>query len=68
VDTLEQQLDRVQKAIAAIESGAQEYGVGSRRVTKGDLKTLYDREAKLKQELSLESVGSTRAYAYWPTR
>jgi len=68
VETLEQQLERVQSAIAAIESGAQEYGVGSRKVTKGDLKTLYDREAKLKQEISCEAIGTTRAYARWPTR
>ncbi|MBP2657888.1 MAG: hypothetical protein H6Q69_920 [Firmicutes bacterium] len=68
METLENQLTRVQAAIAAIESGAQEYGIGSRKVTKGDLKTLYDRESSLKQQLAYESVGTTRAYARWPTR
>ncbi|BBB91046.1 MAG TPA: hypothetical protein PKA28_10785 [Methylomusa anaerophila] len=68
METLVQQLERVQTAIAAIESGAQEYGIGSRKVTKGDLKTLYEREASLKQQLAYETVGTTRAYARWPTR
>lgn len=68
MQTLQQQLERVQEAIADIESGAQEYGIGSRKVTKGDLKTLYEREATLKQQISYESVGTARAYARWPTR
>ena len=68
METVTQQLERVQAAIAAIESGAQEYTIGSRKVTKGDLKTLYDREASLKRQLAYESVGTTRAYARWPTR
>jgi hypothetical protein len=68
METIQEQLTRVQSAIAAIESGAQEYGIGSRRVTKADLKVLYDREASLKQQLAFESIGTTRAYARWPTR
>ncbi len=46
-ETLEQQLRRVRLAIARIEEGAQEYTVGNRRLTRADLKTLYDREAQL---------------------
>lgn len=68
MEMLQEQLVRVQAAIAAIESGAQEYGIGSRSVRKGDLKTLYEREANLKQQIAYESLGTTRAYARWPTR
>lgn len=68
MENLQEQLARVQDAIAAIESGAQEYGIGSRSVKKGDLKTLYGREAYLKMQISSESGMTTRAYARWPTR
>lgn len=51
MDTLENQLERVQAAIAAIEEGAQEYQIDNRRVTRGDLATLYKREAALKREI-----------------
>jgi len=68
MEALQEQLERVQAAIAAIESGAQEYGIGSRNVRKGDLKTLYAREAILKQQIAYETLGTTRAYARWPTR
>lgn len=68
METLQEQLERVQAAIAAIESGAQEYGTGRRTVRKGDLKTLYEREANLKQQIAYETIGTSRAYARWPTR
>lgn len=68
VETLQTQLARVQEAIATIESGAQEYYIGSMKATKGDLKTLYDRELSLKQQIAYEEIGTTRAYARWPTR
>ncbi len=58
-ETLLQQLIRVQRAIAIIESGAQEYQIGNRRLTKADLKTLYDREAALKQAISAEENGDS---------
>lgn len=56
-ETLMQQLVRVQRAIAVIESGAQEYQIGNRRLTKADLKTLYDREAYLKRAIIEEETG-----------
>lgn len=68
MDTLQQQLERVQAAIAAIESGAQEYDIDSQNVTKANLKTLYEREIFLKQQIAYENIGTTRAYARWPTR
>ena len=48
IETYQTQLERVQKAIAAIEEGAQEYRVGGRFVKKGDLATLYEREKYLR--------------------
>jgi len=51
VETLETQLERVQSAIAAIETGAQEYQIDNRRLTKADLATLYKREAALKSAI-----------------
>ena len=55
VETLETQLERVQMAIAAIETGAQEYQINNRRVTKADLSALYNREASLKAAIAREN-------------
>ena len=44
-------------AIAAIESGAQSYQIANRKVTKGDLATLYAREKTLKAEIARVSGG-----------
>lgn len=55
METLETQLDRVQTAIAAIETGAQEYQIDNRRLTRADLATLYKREASLKNAIAAES-------------
>ena len=35
-------LNSINKAIEAIENGAQEYQIGTRRIKRADLKTLYD--------------------------
>ena len=51
-ETLERQLRRVRIAIARIEDGAQEYTIGNRRLTRADLKTLYDRENALQNALA----------------
>lgn len=52
METLETQLERVQAAIAAIESGAQEYQIDNRRLTRASLSTLYTREAALKAAIA----------------
>ena len=57
MESLETQLERVQMAIAAIESGAQSYQIANRKVTKGDLATLYAREKSLKAEIARASGG-----------
>lgn len=59
VETLEIQLDRVQKAIAVIESGAQSYTIGNRSLTKADLKTLYNREEQLKNAIAGDNSPDT---------
>ena len=57
MESLETQLERVQMAIAAIESGAQSYQIANRKVTKGDLATLCAREKSLKAEIARASGG-----------
>lgn len=52
MESLETQLERVQAAIASIESGAQEYQIDNRRLTRADLATLYKRERTLKNEIA----------------
>ena len=59
MQTLEEQLERVQNAIAAIEEGAQEYQIGTQKLTKGDLATLYNREGDLKAAIAAENGGRT---------
>lgn len=52
ISELKKSLRRVQLAIAKIEEGAQEYTIGNRRATRADLKTLYDREASLQNQIA----------------
>jgi len=47
IKTYTEQLESVQAAIALIESNAQSAQFQGRSWTKADLKTLYDREARL---------------------
>lgn len=54
------QLDRVQAAIAAIESGAQAFTVLGRTYQRGDLKVLYDRERELIRRVEHENRGGIR--------
>jgi hypothetical protein len=60
--TLEEQLDSVRKAIAAIEAGGQEIDIevnqNRRRVVRAKLLDLYDREARLKMAIRRRDGGS----------
>ena len=56
-ETLQEQLLRVQRAIAKIEGGAQSYQIGNRNITRADLKALYDRENQLKAAIAAEENG-----------
>lgn len=45
----ESDLDSINRAIAAIEQGAQEYRIGTRTVRRADLSTLYGERIRLQQ-------------------
>lgn len=53
--TYTQQLDDVQTAILAIESGAQSYTIAGRSLTRGNLDALYKREQRLLALVSREA-------------
>lgn len=57
--TLQEQIDQINKAISAIEGGAQEYRLGSRSVRRPDLSLLYKERRLLQQQLFQESGGAT---------
>lgn len=48
VKTYAQQLEEVQAAITAVETGAQGYSMAGRSLTRANLQTLYDREKYLR--------------------
>ncbi|MCK5614107.1 peptidylprolyl isomerase [Candidatus Pacearchaeota archaeon] len=54
IETFTVQLERVQAAIAKIETGAQEYGIGNRRAKRAQLSDLYARERELRAEVKRE--------------
>lgn len=51
---LNERLSQLENAIMAIENGAQEYQIGSRRVRKADLKILYLERDRVERKI-LES-------------
>lgn len=53
----EVKLDRVQTAIAQIETGGIDVTYEGNRVTRADLKTLYDREAMLERKITRAARG-----------
>lgn len=55
--TTEEKLIAVQAAIEKIESGAQEYSIANRRMVRGQLKDLYEREKYLEKKLARERNG-----------
>ena len=57
METLEMQLERVQLAIAAIESGAQSYQIANRRLTKHEHDTLYELDTSLKSQIARAEGG-----------
>lgn len=50
----QQKLTQLNDAISAIESGAQEYQIGSRRVRKADISVLYRERQRLEQQMDNE--------------
>lgn len=57
--TTEEQLFQINKAIAAIENGAQEYRIGSRQIRKADLSVLYQERRILQQQHMQENNSNT---------
>ena len=54
------QLENVQAAISALETGAQSYRIGDVSVTKASLSTLYAREKTLLVRYRREQKGKSR--------
>ncbi len=52
--TAQEQLDKINEAIRAIEDGAQEYQIGSRKIVKASLSTLYSERVRLNNQLENE--------------
>jgi len=59
IKTLNEQLEQINKAISAIEDGAQEYRIGSRSLKRPDLALLYQERRNLQQQLYEQSGGGT---------
>lgn len=53
--TQEELLEQVNQAIMNIAVGGQSYQIGSRKLTRADLKTLYD----IKNDLTAQVAGTT---------
>ena len=65
--TTQQQLDAVDSAITAIESGAQSFTVLGRLYQRGQLQALYDERRRLEQKLEREARGGSRIRLARPT-
>lgn len=57
--TIQEQLDQVNLAISAIENGAQEVQIGSRRIKRADYNALCAERRRLKADLAEETTGNT---------
>lgn len=55
--SLQQQLDDIDAAIAAIETGAQEYSIEGVTVKRGELSTLYKRRDSIATRLARSTNG-----------
>ena len=53
----EQELVEIKKAISKILNGGQSYRIGNRTMTRADLKTLYDMQTKVENEIAESEKG-----------
>lgn len=60
IESYQDQLERVQAAIAAIESGTQSYTMGGRTMSRGNLADLYKRETFLRKRVNRQKRGGIR--------
>lgn len=65
--TKQAQLESVRAAIATIEGGAQSISVLGRSYTRAELKTLYERERQLEQDVARLERGGSRMRLGVPT-
>ncbi len=65
--TYAEQLDDVQNAIFAIESGAQQFQINNRMLTRANLKTLYEREIYLMKQVNRDTYGGIRVRGVTPS-
>lgn len=54
--SIQEQLQQVNDAIAAIEIGGQEYQIGTRRLKRADLSLLYQRQKELQQLVEQQKI------------
>lgn len=57
--SVSEQLEQINKAISAIENGAQEYRLGSRQIKRADLSVLYQERRRLQQQYDEEQISGT---------
>lgn len=57
--TTQEQLDQINQAISTVENGAQEYQIGSRKVSRPNIFNLYRERERLEQKLAQETSGGT---------
>jgi conjugal transfer/entry exclusion protein len=58
LEKLREQLQQVEKAIQAIQNGAQEYRIGSRMLRRPDLNLLYSERDRLEAEIAALEQGN----------
>ncbi|EGJ8650645.1 peptidylprolyl isomerase [Salmonella enterica] len=56
---LQEQLLNVNKAILAVQNGAQEYRIGSRSVKRADLSLLYKERNRIEKEIEIHRRGGS---------
>ncbi len=64
---LSDDLTAINTAISAIESGAQEYQIGSRRIKRADLRTLYEHKNLLQRQIEEANSGGMGGVTYVAT-
>lgn len=52
--SIQDDLDKLNEAILKIQNGAQEMSIGTKRIRKADLKTLYEERNRLERALNAE--------------
>ena len=65
--TIQDQLDQVNAAITAILGGAQEYSIGSRKLRRADLQTLFAERQRLEAAVA-DSNGFSTTVAVFDRR